>query len=31
MELFVVTIFIIMMIGFGMVAKDSINHSNLKA
>lgn len=31
MELFVIIIFIIMIIGFGIVAKDSINHSNLKA
>ena len=31
MELFVVGIFIIMIIGFSIVAKDTINHSNLKA
>ncbi len=30
MELFVVAIFIIMIIGFGIVANDSIKHSNLK-
>ena len=31
MELFVIAIFIIMIIGFGIVAKDTISHSNLKA
>ena len=31
MELFVVGIFIIMIIGFSIVAKDTINHSDLKA
>ena len=31
MELFVMGIFLIMIIGFAIVAKDSIDHSNLKA
>jgi hypothetical protein len=31
MELFVTAVFIIMIIGLGIVFKDSINHSNLKA
>ena len=31
MELFVTGIFLIMIIGFGIVAKDTIDHSNLKA
>jgi len=31
MELFVVGIFIIMIIGFSVVIKDIIDHSNLKA
>jgi len=31
MELFVILIFIIMIIGFAVVAKDSIDHSDLKA
>ena len=31
MELFVMGIFIIMIIGFGIVTKDSVTHSNLKA
>ena len=31
MELFVIGIFLIMIIGFSIVAKDSIDHSNLKA
>lgn len=30
MELFVIAVFIIMMIGLGIVANDSIKHSNLK-
>jgi hypothetical protein len=31
MELFVATVFVIMIIGLGIVFKDSINHSDLKA
>ena len=31
MEIFVAIVFIIMMIGLGIVAKDAINHANLKA
>jgi len=31
MELFIIGIFLIMIIGFGIVVKDTIKHSNLKA
>jgi len=31
MELFVIGVFLVMIIGFAIVAKDSIDHSNLKA
>jgi len=31
MELFVTGVFLIMIIGLNIVAKDSIDHSNLKA
>ena len=31
MEYLVATVFIIMMVGFGMVVKEAVEHANLKA